>query len=1211
MTAPIAPPPGFKLEYLSGDATLPYYVYQTPLDQSFSDDCAYRLIRLPNQLEALIVQAQPDEAVKSSAALVVQVGDCADPPGLPGLAHFCEHLLFLGTEKYPKEGEYRDYLGSHGGRSNAYTSMNHTNYYFTINSEYFEGALDRFAQFFIAPHFNQDCTDRELRAVDSEHNMYLQYDLWRVFQISRTLINPDHPLCNFNVGNLRTLKEIPERNGIDTRAELLKFYRTHYSANLMHLVVFGRDSLDQLTEWVVTKFHRVVNKDRPYPHYDTLPWKPEHLQRIVRIEATQTSRSLAITFPTKDFKPQYHCNPSYIVALLLRREGAGSLFAHLKQRGWVTRVFANSKYSDISGFDSFYISVDLTSEGLLHTDEIVEATFEYLHLLNDRPVPEAFFDQTRHMSQIRFRYRAKSEGIQCCKDLSVSMMYPWLQRKHLLAARNVLRNYHPDEIRDFLSYLTPDNFHVTILAKGLELVSPQTEEHYGTHYTVEPVPAEFLARLKAIDKLNPAFHLPRPNELIPGNLSADPVRPDGPRQTGAHLLRAAGAARLWYKKDDRFGLPHGVINLTIHSPLADASPFHAVRLNLLRRLWVDTMHEQLYNASEAGINVDASDTGDGIVLSIVGFNDKLPRITEYVLTQLRDFSVSPDRFVVMKEKLLRAYSEFQFSSSLTQAHYVLQDLWYPRLWDAKECLAAARDLTVEDLTAFHAEFVRDLCPETLVVGNFTEEQALAIHDGALSVLCRAVDPFVNPINSTSRTLVLPPGTRGIRQVTHPNADDKNVGVLVVFQIGMDQDFALRAHLQLAAEMMKTQLFTQLRTKETLGYGIYSDLVIAPSGVMYWKCAVQGERSPVYLEARIHTFLHDFVREVETMSVERFEKHRDALIQAKRQPPRSIGQEARQIFKRIQDGSWEFDRCDRDQANLRRLTQASLVAFFLKHLHPASPHLTKLSIHVFPARLLVTPTGNPDYNIDLAEQGVRDGVSTSSPGRCPYSLSFLALHDYFAHRHIQVPPADLMATLRSSPVRDATDTDGLMALLGPLVDKYYQASSVKFDHDKAAPTARTTTQAADDEAIEVPAVANGPSSLSIAVIGIDDLMGVAQETEKVAADANHSPSALQSSASRTEAHRKALADMMSDKVLGSFFDPQGIAASSPLVSKDDGTSWATAGQPSVYESQLRTPFDPYVVPMADHNILITDPRKFKSCLNMTSSVLPVLNFKPKY
>lgn len=42
------------------------------------------------------------------------IGHMCDPKELPGLAHFCEHMLFLGTEKFPVENEYPRFLSEHG-----------------------------------------------------------------------------------------------------------------------------------------------------------------------------------------------------------------------------------------------------------------------------------------------------------------------------------------------------------------------------------------------------------------------------------------------------------------------------------------------------------------------------------------------------------------------------------------------------------------------------------------------------------------------------------------------------------------------------------------------------------------------------------------------------------------------------------------------------------------------------------------------------------------------------------------------------------------------------------------------------------------------------------------------------------------------------------------------------------------------------------------
>jgi hypothetical protein len=61
------------------------------------DDRQYRVIKLENQLEVLLVQDADTD--KASAAMDVNVGNFSDPPDMPGLAHCVEHMLFMGTKK--------------------------------------------------------------------------------------------------------------------------------------------------------------------------------------------------------------------------------------------------------------------------------------------------------------------------------------------------------------------------------------------------------------------------------------------------------------------------------------------------------------------------------------------------------------------------------------------------------------------------------------------------------------------------------------------------------------------------------------------------------------------------------------------------------------------------------------------------------------------------------------------------------------------------------------------------------------------------------------------------------------------------------------------------------------------------------------------------------------------------------------------------------
>ncbi|KAJ2747233.1 metalloprotease, partial [Coemansia sp. BCRC 34301] len=133
-------------------------------------------------------------------------------------------MIHLGTTKYPDEKEYKAFLAKNGGKSNAYTAFAETNYHFSVSNDALEGAIDRFAQFFILPLFNTDCVDRELKAVDSEYKVNSQKDSRRIYQLEARTANPAHPFSGFPTGNIQTLRDVAKDLGLDLHEELIKFY---------------------------------------------------------------------------------------------------------------------------------------------------------------------------------------------------------------------------------------------------------------------------------------------------------------------------------------------------------------------------------------------------------------------------------------------------------------------------------------------------------------------------------------------------------------------------------------------------------------------------------------------------------------------------------------------------------------------------------------------------------------------------------------------------------------------------------------------------------------------------------------------------------------------------------------------------------------------------------------------------------------------------
>ncbi|GMP89949.1 hypothetical protein CsSME_00041296 [Camellia sinensis var. sinensis] len=175
---------------------------------------------------------------QAAAALCVGMGSFSDPFEAQGLAHFLEHMLFMGSTDFPDENEYDSYLSKHGGSSNAYTEAEHTCYHFEVKREFLKGALRRFSQFFISPLVKAEAMEREVQAVDSEFNQILQNDLCRLQQLQCHTSAPGHPFNRFFWGNKKSLVDAMEK-GINLREQILKLYSDNYHGGLMKLVVIG------------------------------------------------------------------------------------------------------------------------------------------------------------------------------------------------------------------------------------------------------------------------------------------------------------------------------------------------------------------------------------------------------------------------------------------------------------------------------------------------------------------------------------------------------------------------------------------------------------------------------------------------------------------------------------------------------------------------------------------------------------------------------------------------------------------------------------------------------------------------------------------------------------------------------------------------------------------------------------------------------------
>ncbi|KAL9411813.1 hypothetical protein AB3S75_045418 [Citrus x aurantiifolia] len=904
-----------------------------------TDKRQYRRLVLKNSLQVLLI-SDPD-ADKCAASMNVSVGAFCDPVGLEGLAHFLEHMLFYASEKYPVEDSYLKYISEHGGMANAFTSSEHTNYYFDVNPDSFEEALDRFAQFFVKPLMSADATMREIKAVDSENQKNLLSDVWRLNQLRKHLSSEDHPYHKFSTGNWETLEVRPKAKGLDTRHELIKFYNEHYSSNLMHLVVYSKESVDKIQGLVENKFQDIRNTDRNHFRFPGQPCTSEHLQILVRAVPIKQGHKLRIGWPITPSIHHYKEAPGRYISHLIGHESEGSLFYILKTLGWATSLAAGEGDWTLD-YSFFEVTVDLTDSGHEHMQDVVGLLFKYINLLQQSGASKWIFDELSAVCEVTFHYQDKVPPIDYVVTVATNMeTYPpqdWLVGKSLPS------NFSPEIIQMTLNELSPKTVRIFWESKQFEGKTDMVEPWYGTAYSIEKI-NESIIQDWILSAPEENLHLPAPNVFIPTDL---PLK-DAQEAKFPVLLRKSSYSTLWYKPDTMFSTPKAFVKIYFNCPHASSSPESEVLTDIFTRLLLDYLNEYAYYAQVAGLDYGINHTESGFEVTVVGYNHKLRILLETIFQKIAQFKVKPDRFSVIKEMVTKEYHNNKFLQPFQLAMYYCSLILQDQTWPWMEELEVLPHLEAEDLAKFVPMMLSRTFLECYIAGNIESNEAGSMIQYIEDVFFKGSNPICQPLfpsqHLTNRVVKLEKGKNYVYSNQGLNPSDANSCLVHYIQVHRD-DFLMNVKLQLLALIAKQPAFHQLRTVEQLGY-ITALLRRNDFGIHGVQFIIQSSvKGPKYIDLRVESFLQMFESKLYEMTSDQFKNNVNALIDMKLEKHKNLKEESGFYWREISDGTLKFDRREAEVAALRLLTQQELIDFFNENIKAGAPRKKTLSVRVY-------------------------------------------------------------------------------------------------------------------------------------------------------------------------------------------------------------------------------------------------------------------------
>lgn len=429
------------------------------------------------------------------------------------------------------------------GSDNAYTEWEYTVYHVSIPQDYIWGALDRLAQFFVAPLMLESAVDRELLAIESEFKLNLKSDSCRIQQLLCSTCRRDHPMARFSWGNIRSLREIPGRLGVEPLQELRTFFHRYYYAANMRLCISAAYSLDEMERRVTEMFANVpalprdndgplsITIEQPIASFDCEyrspmasmkpPLDEGCLGKLFRIIPVKERHVINVTWQLPCQTDLWRSKPADYLAHLLGHEGSGSLLSYFRSMSWASGCMAGVGEEGCERASShalFTASFILSEDGVTKWKDVVSAIYQYIGMLQGvakRGWPEWIHEELRDIAEMSYSFGDEEEP-EDTVDSIVTEMAPHCQlpSDRLLNGSSLLFEFDEVALKNVLNCLTPENARIDIAStlfgcyedKELDVeIDPDSNETGIPALLFEQEPVEFDARRAGKPLVEPMF----------------------------------------------------------------------------------------------------------------------------------------------------------------------------------------------------------------------------------------------------------------------------------------------------------------------------------------------------------------------------------------------------------------------------------------------------------------------------------------------------------------------------------------------------------------------------------------------------------------------------------------------------------------------------------------------------------------------------------
>ncbi|WP_161545018.1 pitrilysin [Serratia marcescens] len=876
------------------------------INKSEHDPRQYEAIKLANGMTVLLVSDA--QAPKSLAALALPVGSLEDPNSQLGLAHYLEHMVLMGSKRYPEPENLSEFLKKHGGSHNASTASYRTAFYLEVENDALEPAVDRMADAIAEPLLDPGNADRERNAVNAELTMARSRDGMRMAQVGAETLNPAHPSARFSGGNLDTLKDKPDSKLHD---ELTGFYKRYYSANLMMGVLYGNQPLPQLADIAAKTFGRVPNHDASVPPITVPAVTPEQQGIIIHYVPAQPRKQLKVEFRIDNNSAAFRSKTDTYISYLIGNRSKNTLSDWLQKQGLADAINAGADPMVDRNGGVFAISVSLTDKGLAQRDQVVAAIFNYLKMLRSEGIKQSYFDEISHVLNLDFRYPSITRDMDYIEWLVDTMLR--VPVEHALDAPYLADRYDPKAIAERLDAMTPQNARIWF-------VSPD-EPHNKTAY--------FVNAPYQVDKITPqrftqwqqlesgiSLSLPALNPYIPDDFTL--TKPSHEFKKPERVVDKPGLRVLYMPSRYFADEPKADVTVAFRNAKTMDSARNQVLFSLTDYLAGLALDQLSYQASVGGLSFSTS-PNNGLMFNANGFTQRLPQLLTALIEGYSSFTPTEDQLAQAKSWYLEQLDAAEKGKAFELAIQPVQMVSRVPYSERSERREVLKTLTLKDVLAYRDSLLAEATPELLVVGNMSKQQV----DTLASTLKHRLGCTGSEWWHGEDVVVDKNHLANLQQVG--SSTDSALAAVYV-PTGYDEVTGM-AYSSLLGQIIQPWFYSQLRTQEQLGYAVFA----FPMSVgRQWGVGFllqSNSKQPAYLYQRYQDFYPKTEKRLREMSEADFEQYKQALINELKQRPQTLSEEASRFANDFDRGNFAFDTRQKLIAQVQQLTPAKLADYF--------------------------------------------------------------------------------------------------------------------------------------------------------------------------------------------------------------------------------------------------------------------------------------------